>query len=85
MTRHRTVSSLAVLALTLAGCKADRVADPSDSLPPIEYSPAPRARFEVVEASGDLTAALAEFRALLGDPSNGVTPGPLPSGRREIR
>lgn len=85
MMRHRTVSSLAVLALTLAGCKADRVADPGDSSPSIEYSAAPRARFEVVEASGDLTAALADFRALLGDPSNGVTPGPQPSGRREIR
>lgn len=38
----------------------------------------------VVTASGDLTAKLAEFRAQLGDPSNGSAKGQQPSGRREI-
>jgi len=85
MMRHRTVVSLAVLTLALAGCDTDRVADPGDRLPSIERSAAARARFEVVKASGDLTAAVAEFRALLGDPANGATPGQQPSGRREIR
>ncbi len=41
--------------------------------------------FEVVKASGDLTGALTQFRALLGEPANGVDPGPLPAGRREIK
>jgi len=91
--RHRTVVSLAVLTLALAGCDTDQVADPGDRNPSYEgdrppsyeRSAAPRARFEVVKASGDLTAALAEFRALLGDPNNGITPGQQPTGRREIR
>jgi len=83
--RHRTVVSLAVLTLALAGCDTDQVADPGDRRPSYERSAAPRARFEVVKASGDLTAALAEFRALLGDPANGSTPGQQPTGRREIR
>jgi hypothetical protein len=39
----------------------------------------------VLRVGGDLTAALTEFRALLGDPANGATPGPLSEGRREIK
>src|ERR671939_48454 len=37
-----------------------------------------------VSACGDITSAVNEFRRLLGEPNNGATPGPLPSGRREI-
>ena len=83
--RRRTVVSSVVLTLALVGCDNDRVAGPGDKLPPIEGSAVARARFEVVKASGDLTAALAEFQALLGEPANGGTPGEQPSGRREIR
>lgn len=38
----------------------------------------------VVSAAGDITASVNRYRALLGDPNNGATPGPLPAGRREI-
>jgi len=83
--RDRILVSSAVLVLALAGCETEQAAGPGNQLPPIEGSLAARAQFEVVKASGDLTAALTQFRALLGDPSNGVTPGQQPSGRREIR
>ncbi len=83
MRRTTVVSSLA-LTLALAGCDTDRVGGPGEKLPPIEASSVGRADFEVVKASGDLTAALAEFRALLGDPANSDPPGRA-SGRREIR
>ena len=39
---------------------------------------------QVVAASGDVSGAVAQFRALLGDPLNGVTPGSQAVGRREI-
>jgi hypothetical protein len=38
----------------------------------------------IVTATGDLTAKLAEFRAMLGDPKNGGNVGPQATGRREI-
>ena len=38
----------------------------------------------VVLASGDITAKVADFRTLLGDPSNGGTAGEQPAGRREV-
>jgi hypothetical protein len=39
---------------------------------------------EVVTGSGDVSGSVAQFRALLGDPLNGATPGAQPAGRREI-
>ena len=39
----------------------------------------------VFEVSGDLNAALTEFRALLGEPVNAGGSGPQPGGRREVR
>lgn len=38
----------------------------------------------VVTGSGDVTASVAEFRALIGDPLNGATAGSQPAGRREV-
>jgi hypothetical protein len=38
----------------------------------------------VVTGSGDLTATVAEFRGVLGDPNNGGTAGAQTAGRREI-
>ena len=37
-----------------------------------------------ITATGDITAKVGEYRTLLGDPKNGGTVGPQPSGRREI-
>jgi hypothetical protein len=37
-----------------------------------------------VTATGDITAKVSEYRTLLGDPKNGGTTGPQPTGRREI-
>jgi hypothetical protein len=45
---------------------------------------APLLPHQVVTGSGDITAAVAQFRGLLGDPLNGATPGAQPAGRREI-
>lgn len=42
------------------------------------------AESRIFRATGDLTQALAEFRASLGDPLNLVVPGEQATGRREI-
>jgi hypothetical protein len=39
---------------------------------------------KVVLSSGDIEAAVDDFRALLGDPNNGTAPGEHATGRREI-
>ena len=44
-----------------------------------------RSEFRVFTATGEIAATLVEFRAALGDPANGGTPGPLDGGRREIK
>jgi hypothetical protein len=43
-----------------------------------------RSSFKVVRGSGDITATVTQFRAMLGDPANGATDGQQPAGRREI-
>src|SRR5262245_26100021 len=37
-----------------------------------------------ITATGNISAKVDEFRALLGDPANGGTAGEQPAGRREI-
>ena len=64
--------ALALAILAIAACNDDNVSNP--------VTPAPT----VVSATGDITAKVAEFRTLLGDPSNGGTAGEQPAGRREI-
>jgi len=43
-----------------------------------------RSTFQVVKGTGDITASVAQFRGLLGEPVNGAKAGQQPSGRREI-
>ena len=85
-----------IVALTLAGaaCGYENSSNPSgpgyeDSAAAALTEPATpavigRSRFRVFTAAGDIAPQLAEFRAVLGDPANGGTPGPLAGGRREI-
>ena len=85
-----------IVALTLAGtaCGYDSSSNPSgpgyeDSATAALTEPAMsavigRSRFRVFTAAGDIAPQLAEFRAVLGNPANGGTPGPLQGGRREI-
>jgi hypothetical protein len=49
-------------------------------------TPAVSHAFSTITGTGTLGTqiAVADFRALLGDPNNGTNPGPLPTGRREI-
>lgn len=39
---------------------------------------------QLVTGSGDITASVALFRALLGEPRNGGAVGPAAAGRREV-
>ena len=64
-----------VLALVaIAACNDKTVTNP------VTPPPVPT----VISATGDVTAKVAEFRTLLGDPSNGGTAGEQVAGRREI-
>jgi hypothetical protein len=62
------------LGLVAAGCGYDSKGG---------YDPNPPVNAQVVTASGDLTAALAQFRGLLGGAAN-TAAGEQPDGRREI-
>jgi hypothetical protein len=48
------------------------------------YNDEPLLPYQVVAGSGDVSGVVGQFRALLGDPLNGATPGAQPAGRREI-
>jgi hypothetical protein len=67
----------AALALTAASLACDESNDYGNE----PEDPAPEAT--VLSATGDITAKVTEFRALLGD-ANGGTPGEQAAGRREI-
>ena len=69
--------ALVSLTAALTACDYDDAAGPGGAL---GVRP-----LKVVQANGDLTAALTDFRATLGEPANGGGSGPQPAGRREIR
>ncbi len=73
----RMTMALVSLSVALAACDSDDTNAPQDELP---IQP-----LRVVDASGDLTGAIAEFQQVIGDPANGGGVGPQPGGRREIR
>jgi hypothetical protein len=74
----RSTMALVSLSVALAACDSNDTAGPGGKVPIQEP-------LRVIEASGDLAVALADFQTLVGDPVNGGGDGPQPGGRREIR
>ena len=74
----RSTMALVSLTVALTACDSDDGAGPVPNVPGDQP-------LRVIEADGDLTAALTEFRAVLGEPANGGGDGPQNDGRREIR
>lgn len=70
----RTIA-LAFSLAALAACDTDYGSGP-EYVPPLTVT--------TIAATGNIAAKVDEFRALLGDPSNGGTAGEQPAGRREI-
>jgi hypothetical protein len=92
----RLGAAMVVLTLAGTGCGYDGGSNPTGPgygdtaalATPGGYAisaAAGRSHFRVFTATGEIAATLAEFRAALGDPLNGGTPGPLQGGRREIK
>jgi hypothetical protein len=73
----RSTMALVSLSVALTACDSNDTAGPGQT--PIDEP------LRVIEASGNLAAALADFQTLVGDPANGGGDGPQPAGRREIR
>jgi hypothetical protein len=89
----RLAAGIIVLTLAAAACGYDGSSNPTgpgyaastDAGDADGTAPAAvRTESRIVSATGDLTHALAEFRASLGDPNNLVVPGEQSNGRREI-
>jgi hypothetical protein len=72
---HRAIVALAFLALASA-CSDDGADSPA--------APPAGAIATSLVATGDITAKVNEYRALLGEPRNGGAVGPQAAGRREI-
>jgi len=72
------IMALVSLSVALAACDSGDNAGPGQRIALDEP-------MRVIEANGDLTVALADFRAAVGDPANGGGDGPQAGGRREIR
>lgn len=86
----RIAAGIAVLTLAGAACGYDRGSNPTgpgygDTVASAMSTAAARSQFQVFTATGDIAPTLVEFRAALGDPSNGGAAGPLGGGRREIK
>lgn len=80
--RGRLAAGIAVLTVATAACGYDRTSGPGygDSTAQASVQAAPT----VFLASGDLTQAVAAFRASLGGSLNPPAPGEQATGRREI-
>ncbi|MGH7598535.1 MAG: hypothetical protein ACREOI_19435 [bacterium] len=73
----KTVVKHSLALLTIAGLFTAC----SDNPTPLQPS---QSNVTAISATGDITAKVNEFRALLGDPNNGGQAGQKPSGRREV-
>jgi len=67
-----------------ADLRADVSPQPSEALASYDDLASTGLAERILQSSGAIEADVDTFRALLGDPNNGGTPGPLDSGRREI-
>jgi hypothetical protein len=77
MTRKSTVIAAALVAtVVIIGCSSYKS--------PMQPAPPAGPQATVVTATGDISAKVADFRTLLGDPLNGGTAGQQPAGRREV-
>ena len=91
MHSRRALIGLVALGAVLSGCgdngsnmTAPQTGDLRGSI--VGQAPAGdvRSTFQIVQGTGDITSAVTQFRALLGDPVNGAAQGDLKVGRREI-
>jgi len=73
----KIMSVASAFSIAIVGCEKD---DKYDKYPP--GNPTPQPNSVVVKGSGDISAQLTQFRALLGEPLNG-TPNQT-AGRREV-
>lgn len=79
----RFAAAVVVLTLATGACGYDKANQPSGTYGDTSNLNASAGASRVIAASGDLTQALTEFRARLGDPKN-LVPGEQLTGRREI-
>jgi hypothetical protein len=70
------------IAILFSVASAAMVTGCGDYRAPTQPSAGPQAT--VIVATGDIAAKVANFRTLIGDPSNGGTAGQQPGGRREV-
>jgi hypothetical protein len=76
---------LFVAALLVGGALTACGDDYNDPTTPAPTPPAPVTPVvELVTGSGDITASVTSYRALLGEPRNGGAVGPSATGRREV-
>jgi hypothetical protein len=80
---HRSFARALPLLLGLAAAGACGDREPSAPYPGPGRNDRPLAH-TTISATGDIAARVVEFRALLGEPSNGGTAGEQAAGRREI-
>jgi hypothetical protein len=79
MKQFRSIAVTLIAATLIVSCSKD---DDNGYETPTPPEPPVQIKSTVVSAAGDLTAALTQFRTLIGDPLN-TTPGKT-TGRREV-
>ena len=81
MHSRRALIGFVALSAVLSGCgdNGSNMMGPTGDLRGSIVGQAPagdvRSTFQIVQGTGDITSAVTQFRALLGDPVNGAAPG----------